>query len=521
MNFGARGGQPLSRSSDNSAGTFDPLAKEIQIEVRDFGPIANAVVDLRPLTVFVGPSNTGKTYLSILVYALHQELGGFQRLPKPSALGFPYDLSRPDRGLRASADGGVSENEFMDVYKKLHTDGRSFMFADLPATVRENLQAVLQDSDTLGRDIKRILEYYFDAPTSELIRAAGGGDTKVSLRVHEQDRDLWRFSMDVTQQQVTVEGQIENMVLLPPRDLAVDSSLSRRIGRIARTTGSSLFQELAEIASSGGGRASGKIHYLPAARSGIMLSHRVIASSLMARSTRAGLERFPEVSFSGLIAEFMQQLLLYDASKAPVEVMNELANALENETLGGMIGTGRSPGGYPEFGYRPRGTNEDVRLSRVSSMVSELAPVVLFLRGVVGIGDTLIIEEPEAHLHPAAQTRMAVTLGRLVRAGVRVLITTHSDWLLKEIANLMREGELAEQTDEHSNEASLPSSLRPSDVGVWLFRQDVTVPGSTVQEIRFDRSEGVEPAEYDDVAEELYNRSADLQNKLEEVGSEE
>ena len=88
----------------------------------------------------------------------------------------------------------------------------------------------------------------------------------------------------------------------------------------------------------------------------------------------------------------------------------------------------------------------------------------MFLRGVIGIGDTLIIEEPEAHLHPAAQTRMAVTVGRLVRAGMRVLITIHSDWLLKEIANLMREGELAEQTDERSNEASLPSSLRPSDV---------------------------------------------------------
>ena len=128
----------------------------------------------------------------------------------------------------------------------------------------------------------------------------------------------------------------------------------------------------------------------------------------------------------------------------------------------------------------------------------------------------MIIEEPEAHLHPAAQTQMAVTLGRLVRAGIRVLVTTHSDWLLKEIGNLMREGALVEQTGDRGRDSTLPSTLHPDEVGIWLFRQDGAGRGSTVQEIPFDRSEGVEPSEYDDVADELYNRAADLQNRLEE-----
>ena len=33
------------------------------LKVRDFGPIAEANVTLRPLTVFVGPSNTGSRIL--------------------------------------------------------------------------------------------------------------------------------------------------------------------------------------------------------------------------------------------------------------------------------------------------------------------------------------------------------------------------------------------------------------------------------------------------------------------------
>ena len=73
------------------------------------------------------------------------------------------------------------------------------------------------------------------------------------------------------------------------------------------------------------------------------------------------------------------------------------------------------------------------------------------------------------------------------------MVTTHSDWLLQEFGNLMREGELRERAGESESEESLPSFLRPSDVGVWLFRSE-TEAGSAIEEIPFDRIEGVAPA---------------------------
>ena len=172
---------------------------------------------------------------------------------------------------------------------------------------------------------------------------------------------------------------------------------------------------------------------------------------------------------------------------------------------------------YPEFVYQPGGTRKDIRLSRSSSMVSEIAPVVLFVRSNLGKDDTLIIEEPEAHLHPAAQTEMATALARLVRAGVRVVITTHSDWLLQQISNLMREGELEER---NGDSPISPNALQPRDVGVWLFKKKGS-EGSVVEEIPFDRVEGIGPSDYEDVAESLYNRSADLQNRLAETAGDE
>ena len=48
----------------------------LELNVEDFGPIVKAEIDLRPLTVFIGPSNSGKSYLAILIYALHSLFGG-------------------------------------------------------------------------------------------------------------------------------------------------------------------------------------------------------------------------------------------------------------------------------------------------------------------------------------------------------------------------------------------------------------------------------------------------------------
>ena len=53
-----------------------PDHPKIHIAVENFGPIEKAEIDLRPLTVFVGESNTGKTYLAALIYALYHSFAG-------------------------------------------------------------------------------------------------------------------------------------------------------------------------------------------------------------------------------------------------------------------------------------------------------------------------------------------------------------------------------------------------------------------------------------------------------------
>ena len=505
----------MSESSDiESMDTPVSIQPSVRISVSDFGPITSGTIDLRPLTIFVGPSNTGKTYFALLIYALHRVLDGFPRLPI----------------VHRVADD-IAQEERLNILEKLEIAGQPFRFSDLPESIRNVAQVALNDPEWLRAELETEIRRCFDPESvSNLIRFSGDpDDMKVLLAVSEGDRELWHFRVGISESGMTGDGHIEDMVLLPEGWPVSELQSERRFRRPgSRGDRWPLLQRILLTTGSG---SRGETHYLPAARSGIMQSHRIIASSVMRRATRAGLERFAELpTFSGVIVDFMDRLIHYEGDRSDnmfahlidrgFILMSKIADALEQEMLAGQIRVKRPSGEYPEFVYRPLGKEEDIRLTRASSMVSELAPVVLFLRGAVNRGDMFIIEEPEAHLHPAAQTRMAVALARLVRAGVRVVVTTHSDWLLQEIGNLIREGELEEQTGEPASEGFLPSSLRPSEVGVWLFRRDRDSAGSVVKEIKFDRSEGVEPEEYEDVAEELYNRSASLQNQLEEIAGE-
>lgn len=60
-----------------------------------------------------------------------------------------------------------------------------------------------------------------------------------------------------------------------------------------------------------------------------------------------------------------------------------------------------------------------------------------YLKHVSAPGQLIIIDEPELNLHPSRQIMMARLLTMLVRFGLRVMITTHSDYIVREVNNLL------------------------------------------------------------------------------------
>ena len=101
------------------------------------------------------------------------------------------------------------------------------------------------------------------------------------------------------------------------------------------------------------------------------------------------------------------------------------------------------------------------RATNVGFGLSYVMPVILAL--LSREGTLCLIENPEAHLHPRGQTRLAELAVRAAQAGVQVVVETHSDHFLDGVRIAVREG-----------------VIPPSDISIHYFEhgKDRTVVSS-------------------------------------------
>jgi predicted ATP-dependent endonuclease of OLD family len=87
--------------------------------------------------------------------------------------------------------------------------------------------------------------------------------------------------------------------------------------------------------------------------------------------------------------------------------------------------------------------------------------------------DFLIIDEPELNLHPDNQRKIARILAKAVNRGFKIMISTHSDYIIRELNNLImlsQESEAATQL-RSKLEVDHASTLKPEKIGVYLFNE--------------------------------------------------
>lgn len=87
--------------------------------------------------------------------------------------------------------------------------------------------------------------------------------------------------------------------------------------------------------------------------------------------------------------------------------------------------------------YVPKGKRVKLSMDESSSAVRSLLDIGFYLRHEAQLGDLLMVDEPELNLHPENQRRVARLFARLVNLGIKVFITTHSDYIIKELNTLI------------------------------------------------------------------------------------
>ena len=181
------------------------------------------------------------------------------------------------------------------------------------------------------------------------------------------------------------------------------------------------------------GRRNGEPVYLPASRTGFMLTYKqLLEQSIQANFSQTavgdrGALTLPYVDFLQLITKF--------ESPRVNALADHLMPFLETYMTDGSFKIKRTI--LPDFQYTPKDVGADMPLYITSSVITELAPLSLLLQSGINF-KTIIIEEPEAHLHPALQKRMAQFIVHLVNNRKSVWVTTHSDTILQHVNNMLK-----------------------------------------------------------------------------------
>ncbi len=510
-------------------------ASHLELTVSNLGPIAEGKIELRPMSVFVGPSNTGKSYLATLIYALHRFFDSYAERPtnrREFGTEFFARAQLPSRSL------DLSENDIACLYdwgsktppRMGGTEQQEPFSYKLPNEVAALVRLVVSRLGSYGGALDREIVRCFGVDQAgSLARYTSKHGAGFSLYNNAASGLRHGGSLSY---EVATTGQEANITASIPNDapLQVEQETLALAHRLSRMPEDNIREAVAYVIL---GCATGDVvanifdhftnpaHYLPADRAGVMHAHQVAVRGLIASASRVGLRAdSPMPVLSGVLGDFLEQLvgLASDWWYRGHGSHDDLAVHLEQRLMRGAVRVEHSQIDYPSFVYRPDGWQRDVSLMNASSMVSELAPVVLYLRHVVEPGDTLIIEEPESHLHPAMQVEFVRLLAAAVKAGIRIIITTHSEWVLEELANLVLMSELPMEHREGMAGADL--ALAPEEVGAWFFEPNADGSGSVVKEIPLDEEMGKFPSEFGLVTAELYSRFAKISNRIERLKEE-
>ncbi|WP_438036559.1 AAA family ATPase [Sorangium sp. So ce204] len=377
-----------------------------QLLVDGLGRIERAEVEVRPLLLLVGANNTGKSYLASLLWGLVAMQADLELPPGAAVQACDDWLRRIIKEGERSAKHELSPEE-IGLFDRLFE-------ATLEAN-RDRIVARIFNSQSVGAGRLQLrnvsegrharFEWTADEQTGTHVLAvhdgAGGEEKSISTSLHVDDLGTIRVAA---------------------RDLLMRRLTFFRMTRLFKPFYDS-FSSIDPV-------------YLPASRTGFMQLYKGAVQRSLRDVFRRELGESSPLDLTTPAFHFIDMLALGLKEKRS-QTFAEEAELLER-ALSGQVELIAGQG-VNEFRYKPEGGGVSLPMSLSSSLVTELAPLVLVLRHLSSF-PLLVLEEPEAHLHPALQRRLAQVIVRLVRKGLYVWITTHSENFCQQINNFLKIG---------------------------------------------------------------------------------
>jgi predicted ATPase len=459
----------------------------MKLEVENFGPITYADIELKPLTVLIGKNNTGKSMLAQLIFTLMGEWyilnQVYVRTPLRSET---YDYLR--KKIMEAKE--LTPRSYVEMILDVMIDYLTQIFnKSLRDRLERNFAVAINSLVNLNSDHTKVECTYSKYLTIE-------------FKITKESELSAKF--DVKKEEL-IDNMLKDKNINYIIDIIIHRSKRRREFKSALTSMIILSsidyiaEKIVEFLFSK--ELLMPTLYIPAGRAGLLEGYKVVYSAEMRLLPVAPLRDISMPQIPGMASEFynlLLNLLELKEERGPFEKVSDLFKELiEGDIMFEKLK--QAEGKMMIYKFKFKDKEFSIDLINASSMVKELSPIYLVLRKLVKKGYLLIIEEPESHLHPAAQIKLMEIFGKLVNEGVNILITTHSDLLLRKLTHLMMEGSIRGKSN---------ANLVSEDVAVYLLKPNEK--GYIAQEVNILE----EMPTFDEVIEQLYEEEKKLSYSL-------
>ena len=403
------------------------------IKFKNLGPIENGEIDLNDLkgiNLIIGKNNTGKTYLSNLLYSYfkvrqRQEL----KMKEVFNINFKKELSNLDYETIKHYFEKKYESEIKNILPQIfHTSKDIFKDFEIEVDLSDEiLEFKKLDDYTIicFREMKKTIKLKKMQNKIEYIMEdydenKGKRYTTYKAKIQEEDAKQFIF------------GYFLHI---------------------------KFFQKIY------------KFHSFPAERSGAVLFYKQLLeerSNILRELEMGNDESIGKISrYSEPVNDYVKFLnSISDRSKAmnELEIYKNLDERLK-EILGGevIIDT--------EDNIMFKINGDKIRdIGMVSSTVKTLAGFYLYLKYFAMEGDIVFIDEIELNLHPENQRKIMKLINYLSKQGIKFIISTHSPIITEEIDNMLLFEKVKDKINsEEMKEYGINSEygLKTSDINVF------------------------------------------------------
>lgn len=471
----------------------------MRLYISNLGPIVEASLDFSKINIIIGKNASGKSMTFKFLYALLKSIDEYILwLKERKYLFLTQDLVDALRREKDLEKGEVVEKNILNIlfphFKRLFSKYSNRQF---PFIFAKKLKYIfLPKIKTIIRDHEHMLKYELDA---DFVSVKGFidrlGTVKASLYLTDRLLDIIEIKLVYSQEYTVGHYSLRVTYRYMGREVVNNIFIGLKVGEkeiqdVILASIDFLLDVLRKIVP--------KPIYIIDNRSGVELIRMLMKPfALLRPSTTSNLLRETLgggiVDYARMLDRLAMKLREYSTSLRYQEYIQR--------HFGGKL---RFDASMSEF-YFEVDEGLTLPLIRTASGLLETFPILVILGLIEKRRNMLvIIEEPEAHLHPGAQIDLLRIFSGIIKDNnIKIIMSTHSDWFIKAIDELIAAKRVSDDIKKRLGLHGI--DIHPEDIRVFLYNYNKGERGYIARKIEVDE-EGVSETDFSRINNELYDR---------------